>query len=76
MSFPGRVMIEAPYAKLPPGLPLMVPPPRLGGVLSSMFAGESVPIGSASVVKGPPPALGRWTVVPVTAGVYGRAGRT
>ena len=54
MSFPGRVMIEAPYAKLPPGLPLMVPPPRLGGVLSSMFAGDSVPIGSASVVKGPP----------------------
>ena len=44
MSFPGRVMIEAPYAKLPPGLPLMVPPPRLGGVLSSMFAGDSVPI--------------------------------
>ena len=55
MSFPGRVMIEAPYAKLPPGLPLMVPPPRLGGVLSSMFVGDSVPIGSASVVRGPPP---------------------
>jgi hypothetical protein len=45
-------------------------------VLSSMFAGDSVPIGSASVVKGPPPALGRWTVVPVTAGVYDCAGRT